>query len=82
MYLYLDSLKILGRVYIASEGINAQISVPEYVWNKFKMGLQNFRVLKNVPIKKAISDGDSFYKLIVKGKKEISAMVFQMIYTI
>ena len=29
MYLYLDSLKILGRVYVASEGINAQISVPD-----------------------------------------------------
>ena len=73
MYLYLDSLKILGRVYIASEGINAQISVPDYVWNKFKIGLQNFRVLKNVPIKKAISHGDSFYKLVVKEKKEIVA---------
>ena len=73
IYLYLDSLKVLGRVYIASEGINAQISVPDYVWNKFKMGLQNFRVIKNVPIKKALSNGDSFYKLIVKEKKEIVA---------
>ena len=73
LYLFLDSLKVLGRVYIASEGINAQISVPDYVWNKFKMGLQNFRVLKNVPIKKALSNGDSFYKLIVKEKKEIVA---------
>ena len=73
MYLYLDSLKILGRVYVASEGINAQISVPDYVWNKFKIGIKNFRVLKNVSIKKAISDGDSFYKLVVKEKKEIVA---------
>ena len=73
MYLYLDSLKILGRVYVATEGINAQVSVPDYIWNKFKIGIQNFRVLKNVPIKKAISDGDSFYKLVVKEKKEIVA---------
>ena len=73
MYLYLDSLKILGRVYVATEGINAQVSVPDYIWNKFKIGIQNFRILKNVPIKKAISDGDSFYKLVVKQKKEIVA---------
>ena len=73
MYSFLDSLKILGRVYIASEGINAQISVPDYVWNIFKIGIQNFRVLKNVQIKKAISDGDSFYKLVVKEKKELVA---------
>ncbi len=73
MYSFLDSLKILGRVYIASEGINAQISVPDRVWNIFKIGIQNFRVLKNVPIKKAISDGDSFYKLVVKEKKELVA---------
>ena len=73
MYLYLDSLKILGRVYVATEGINAQVSVPDYIWNNFKIGIQNFRVLKNVPIKKAISDGDSFYKLVVKEKKEIVA---------
>ena len=73
MYLYLDSLKILGRVYVAPEGINAQVSVPDYIWNKFKIGIQNFRFLKNVPIKKAISDGDSFYKLVVKEKKEIVA---------
>ena len=73
IYSYLGSLKILGRVYVATEGINAQVSVPDYIWNKFKIGIQNFRVLKNVTIKKAISDGDSFYKLVVKQKKEIVA---------
>ena len=35
-YSYLNSLTILGRVYIASEGINAQISVPVHNWKKFK----------------------------------------------
>ena len=35
--LYKDwfDLRILGRVYIAAEGINAQISVPEPHWNQF-----------------------------------------------
>ena len=82
MYLYLDSLKILGRVYVASEGINAQISVPYYAWDKFKIGIQNFRILKNVLIKKAISDGDSFYKLVVKEKKELVSKKGKLAYPI
>ena len=32
IYSLFDSLEILGRIYIASEGINAQISVPEKNW--------------------------------------------------
>jgi len=73
IYLYLDSLNIFGRVYIAPEGINAQISVPDYYWHKFIKGIQNFQFLKNVPIKKALSDDISFFKLVVKQKKEIVA---------
>ena len=73
IYLYLDSLNIFGRVYIAPEGINAQISVPDYYWNKFIKSIQNFQFLKNVPIKKALSDDISFFKLVVKQKKEIVA---------
>ena len=73
IYSYLDSLNIFGRVYIAPEGINAQISVPDYYWNKFIKGIQNFQFLKNVPIKKALSDDISFFKLVVKQKKEIVA---------
>ena len=73
IYSYLDLLNIFGRVYIAPEGINAQISVPDYYWNKFIKGIQNFQFLKNVPIKKALSDDISFFKLVVKQKKEIVA---------
>ena len=28
-------LGVFGRVYLANEGINAQISVPEHNWEKF-----------------------------------------------
>ena len=73
IYSYFESLNIFGRVYIASEGINAQISVPDYKWKEFKQGLKNYKILINVPIKKALSDGISFYKLVVKVKKEIVA---------
>ena len=29
LYILLEKLNVLGRIYIASEGINAQVSVPE-----------------------------------------------------
>ena len=73
IYTFLDSFKIFGRVYIAFEGINAQLSVPEHRWDDFKKEIKQFDVLLTTPIKKAILDGVSFYKLIVKIKKEIVA---------
>ena len=73
IYIFLDSFKIFGRVYIAFEGINAQLSVPEHKWDDFKKEIKQFDILLSIPIKKAILDGVSFYKLIVKIKKEIVA---------
>ena len=73
IYTFLDSFKIFGRVYIAFEGINAQLSVPEHRWDDFKKEIKQFDVLLTTSIKKAILDGVSFYKLIVKIKKEIVA---------
>ena len=73
LYEKLDRLKIFGRVYIASEGINAQINVPEGEWNKFINELNKIEDLKDVILKKALQDGQSFYKLIVKVKKELVA---------
>ncbi len=68
-----NKLNILGRIYIAEEGINAQISVPEYNLQHFKNNLYQYKEFKNVPFKKAIEEKKSFYKLIIKVKKEIVA---------
>ncbi len=73
IYSTFEQLGILGRIYIASEGINAQISVPEYCWGGFIEELKKIKSLKNVSIKKAVNEGISFYKLVVKVKKEIVA---------
>ena len=43
LYKKFDRLKIFGRVYIAKEGINAQISVPTYNWNAFKKKLRKIK---------------------------------------
>ena len=75
-YLYKewDKLKILGRVYIATEGINAQISVPNHNIEKFKEQLNDDRNLKNISLKEAIEEKSfSFFKLIIKIKKRIVA---------
>ena len=66
-------LNVLGRVYIAEEGINAQISIPESKFDTF-IGLLNKRdYLADMPIKHAVESGQSFIKLAIRVKKEIVA---------
>ena len=73
IYEEFDNLEILGRVYIAEEGMNAQISVPDKNWGLFLKLISSIKSFDDVDIKTAINDGISFYKLIVKVKKEIVA---------
>ena len=73
LYKKFDRLNIFGRVYIAKEGINAQISVPIPNWNEFIKKLEKIKDLKNISLKKALQDGKSFYKLTIKVKKELVA---------
>ncbi|RXQ88483.1 rhodanese-related sulfurtransferase [Ancylomarina salipaludis] len=74
LFLEWDKLGCLGRIYIAREGINAQMSVPEHNLDAFKEAL-NVRVeLKDMPIKWAVEDdGKSFFKLIIKVRPKIVA---------
>ena len=66
-------LNVLGRVYIAEEGINAQISIPEPVFDTF-IGLLNKKdYLANMPLKYAVQEGQAFIKLAIRVKKEIVA---------
>ncbi len=76
IYTELDQLKIFGRIYIAKEGINAQVSVPEHKWSAFFEVIKKMKELENISIKKALNNGRSFYKLIVKVKKELVAYNF------
>lgn len=74
LYIDFEALNILGRIYVAAEGINAQISVPEHNWDFFKNYLEEQPLLKNMPLKIAVEDnGKSFYKLIVRIKSKIVA---------
>ena len=74
LYEKMEELQVLGRIYVAREGINAQINVPELNWDKFVALLQNDTYTKDVPLKIAIEDdGKSFLKLIVRVRKKIVA---------
>ena len=66
-------LRILGRVYIATEGINAQISIPEPTWDQFLETLNSRAVLTRMPLKHAVKEGQSFLKLTIRIKQEIVA---------
>ena len=73
IFLKLNNLKTLGRIYIAEEGINAQISIPDYNLDNFTKVLYSYKYFKDTPFKIAVIDGASFLKLTIKIKKEIVA---------
>jgi UPF0176 protein len=74
LFLEWSDLNCFGRIYLAKEGINAQMSVPEHNWEEFKEKLYARREFKDIPFKVAVEDdGKSFYKLIIKVRKNIVA---------
>jgi len=67
-------LNVLGRIYVASEGINAQLSVPAKNFTDFKDFLDGIFFLKEVRLNIAIEDDlKSFLKLKVKVRNKIVA---------
>ena len=67
-------LGILGRIYIAREGVNAQISIPEPKFQDFKDWMQAFEPFRNMDLKIAVEDDKfSFVKLKVKIRQKIVA---------
>lgn len=74
LYAAWDELGCFGRIYIAREGINAQMSVPDHHLKAFLAGLETIPELAGMPIKYAIEDdGKSFYKLTMKVRPRIVA---------
>ena len=74
LFLQWDELDVLGRIYVAHEGINAQLSVPAENFESFKTHLDNISFLKDVRLNIAIEqDAFSFLKLKVKVRRKIVA---------
>lgn len=69
-----SKLGVLGRIYVAREGVNAQLSVPTKNQGALREHLDSYQEFKDVPFKIAVEDdGKSFYKLTVKWRKKIVA---------
>lgn len=74
LYLHLQQLGVLGRIYVAHEGINAQISVPEKNVEQFRNYLYSIQFLNQVRLNIAVDDnGKSFFKLKILVRKKIVA---------
>ena len=74
LFIAWDELEVLGRIYVAHEGINAQLSVPAKKFNAFKEFLDGVYFLKDIRLNVAIEqDLKSFLKLKVKVRSKILA---------
>ena len=71
-YKNLKELGVLGRIYLAHEGINAQISLPTANQDDFKNYLYSFEPLNGIRLNIAVDDdGKSFYVLDIKVRNKI-----------
>ncbi len=69
-----EKLGCLGRIYLAHEGINAQMSVPEPQFEKFRGLLYRRKEFLDVPFKVGVEQkNDAFWKLTIKVRKQIVA---------
>jgi UPF0176 protein len=74
LFIHWNELDVLGRIYVAYEGINAQLSLPAENFEAFKKHLDTIIFLENVRLNIAIEqDNKSFLKLKVKVRDKIVA---------
>lgn len=74
LFIAWNDLNVLGRIYVAKEGINAQLSVPAPKFEEFKAHLDSISFLKDIRLNVAIEHyNKSFLKLKVKVRDKILA---------
>lgn len=73
LYAAWSEMEVLGRTYVAHEGINAQISVPSERLVDFKAHVEALGWLPELRLNIAVEQGKSFFKLIVRVKGKIVA---------
>ncbi|MFV8333229.1 rhodanese-related sulfurtransferase [Flavobacterium sp. GSP14] len=69
-----DPLVVLGRIYVAKEGINAQLSLPADNFYAFKDTIEAYDFMKGMRLNIAVEHDDhSFLKLTIKVRDKIVA---------
>ena len=76
LYAMWDSLDVIGRTYVAHEGINSQIAVPKVNFDVFKENLYGIHFLNGVRLNTAVEEQGAefpFLKLKIKVRDKILA---------
>lgn len=74
LYKALNALNVFGRIYVANEGINAQISVPQSNLEAFRDYLYSIEPLNGLRLNIAVDDdGKSFWVLKIKVREKVVA---------
>lgn len=74
LFLAWNALEVLGRIYVAHEGINAQLSLPADNFYAFKDSIEVYDFMKGIRLNIAVEHDDhSFLKLTVKVRDKIVA---------
>jgi UPF0176 protein len=74
LYTRLFALGVFGRIYVAHEGINAQVSIPEHNFEAFRDVLYSYAFLNGIRLNIAVDDdGKSFWVLKIKVREKIVA---------
>jgi len=72
LFILWSDLDVLGRIYVAKEGINAQLSVPKENFEKFKISVNEITPLKDIRLNIAHENfSKSFLKLTIKIRDKI-----------
>ena len=73
-YILLSECEVLGRIYVAKEGVNGQMSVPADRVGDFVTAMRTITFLEQIRLNFAIEDdGKSFFKLAIKVRDKIVA---------
>jgi UPF0176 protein len=74
LFLRFSQLEVVGRIYIAQEGINAQLALPSIHFEAFKAAVYTIEFLKGIRLNIAIEEKQkSFIKLDIKVRAKIVA---------
>ncbi len=74
LFLAWNPLEVLGRIYVANEGINAQLSLPADHFYDFKDTIEKYDFMKGIRLNIAVEHDDhSFLKLTIKVRDKIVA---------
>ena len=74
LFIAWNALDALGRIYVAHEGINAQMSIPEENLAAFRETLEVYDFMKGIRLNEAVEHDDhSFLKLTIKVRHKIVA---------